>query len=543
MTDPVVLSGGPVLTLDPTAAGSAVAVHDGWILAVGGPDECRAAVRAATGRPAREVDLDGRALLPGFVDPHCHPVALGQLWAWVDVSPRVAADIPAIVRVLREAAERLPAGAPLRAYGYEHRNLAEGRHPDRRDLDQVATDRDVYVMDASGHGGAVNSRLLAACGIDAGTPDPPGGRIERDAAGEPTGLLWDAACDALTGPGGVKVGRHGPNFHLTESGDALRSHLLAAEDAFLRAGVTTVGDAQVSQREMAAYLSLHSEGGLRVRASLYVLSSLLDEVLGLGLVRPFGDDVLRFAGIKFYADGTLGGGTAYFPEGYADDPCRHGQLYHDPADYQELVVRAHRAGLQTGTHAQSPTAIGMVLDAVRAARAADDRPDPRHRIEHCGLPTDEQIALIGALGVIPVAQPQHHANWGDGVLATVGVERGGRFNPLGAFERAGIPYALSSDAPVADPGPLPAVAAAATRTTVHGTVLGPPELAVTVEQALAGHTRHGARALRREHEIGSIAPGKRADLVLLDADPRAVAPADVAGIGVTETWVGGTRVR
>jgi predicted amidohydrolase YtcJ len=405
----------------------------------------------------------------------------------------------------------------------------------------VSRDREVYLMNASGHGGVVNSFTLEHHGIDRTTPNPIGGQFFRDAEGELTGELSDAACDILTGPDGVKIGHHGPNFHLADEPEDHVRQLRAAQQRFLEAGVTTIGDAQVSRREFDTYLRLADRGALKVRIAMYLLSHLLDETLELGMHAAFGNAHLSFAGIKLYADGTLGGWTAYFPEGYAGDPGRTGQLYHEPDEYAGLVARAHAAGLQTATHAQSPVAIGMVLDAVEAAQQATPRPDARHRIEHCGLPDPEQIERMARLSVLPVNQPQHYYNWGEGVTAAVGAP-GERFNPLGEFIAAGVPVTLSSDAPVARPRPLEAIQAAVTRRTRAGSVLGADDLRIDAIEALTAHTLNGARALGREDELGSITVGKRADFTVLGADPLAVDPSAIAAIPVSETWIDGTCV-
>src|SRR5699024_8815433 len=149
--------------------------------------------------------------------------------------------------------------------------------------------------------------------------------------------------------------------------------------------------------------------------------------IDMGITGPFGNAFLSATGIKLYADGTLGGWTAYFPEGYIGDPCRTGQLYHEPGEYTELVKKAHAAGLQTATHAQSPTAIKMVVDAVEGALKEHPREDTRHRIEHCGLPTPEDITRMAQLGIRPVNQTQHYYNWGEGVEQAIGTP-GERFN-------------------------------------------------------------------------------------------------------------------
>ncbi|WP_158865811.1 amidohydrolase [Leifsonia sp. AG29] len=530
-----------IRTLDPgDTVATAMLIVNGLVAATGTPEECQEAAKRYAAAPPRLHDLGDAVIVPGFIDPHAHPLMLGQMMSWVDCGPSKAGSIPEIVALLREAAETTPGDLPVRGYGYEQRNLAEQRHPTRFELDQVATDRQVYLMNASGHGGVVNSFTFETFGITRDTPDPEGGEFFRDADGELTGELSDAACNILTGVHGVKIGHHGPNFHL---GDAPEEHvrqLATAQREFLEGGVTTIGDAQVSRREFDTYLRLAERKGLHLRASLYLLSHLLDDALEIGLHGQFGNAQLSVAGIKLYADGTLGGWTAYFPDGYVGDPCRTGQLYHEPAEYAALIARAHAAGLQTATHAQSPTAIEMVVSAIEEAQSAVPRPDARHRIEHCGLPTPEQIERMAVAGIRPVNQPQHYYNWGEGVEDAIGTP-GERFNPLGEFVRAGVPVTLSSDAPVAQPRPLEAIQVAVTRVTRRGHKLGPDDLRIDVATALRGHTIEGARSIGREDDLGSLEVGKRADFAVLSADLDEVPAEEIGAIRVLETWIDGVR--
>ena len=518
----------------------AMLTHRGLIIAVGTLADVERAAADAGLQPDR-VDLGDATVVPGFIDAHAHPLMYGQMLTWVDISPEKAGSIPEIVELLREASKKLPAGAPLRGYGYEQRNLAEQRHPTKEELDQVSTDREVYIMNASGHGGVVNSFTFAKHGVTRETPNPEGGEFFRDADGELTGELSDAACNVLTGLHGVKIGHHGPNFHLGDEPEEHLRQMRLVQREFLAGGVTAIGDAQVSKRELETYLRFAGEGEQKVRVSMYFLSHLLDQVLELGLTAPFGNAMLATAGIKLYADGTLGGWTAYFPDGYVGDPCRTGQLYHEPRDYAELVARAHAAGLQTATHAQSPIAIKMVVDAVEAALAANPDPDARHRIEHCGLPAEAEVARMAELGIRPVNQTQHYYNWGEGVEQAIGTP-GERFNPLGEFRDAGVPMTISSDAPVAEPRPLEAIQAAVTRVTRRGAKLGPDSLRITAAEALRAHTLEGAVSIGREDELGSLEVGKRADFAVLAADPLSVDAATIGTIEVLETWVDGKRV-
>lgn len=524
-----------------SVAPTALLVAGDRIVAIGDSRHCVAAAETHHLVQPKVVDLGDAVVVPGFVDPHAHPLMHGQMKTWVDCGPSRATNIAEIIALLRERAEKSPDGSPIRGYGYEHSNLEEGRHPTRQELDQVAKDREVYLMNASGHGGVVNSHTLEKYGVTRDTPNPPGGEYVRDADGDLTGELSDAACNILTGAEGVKVGNHGPNLHLGESLEEHIEQLILAQKSFAAGGVTTVGDAQVTRREFDMYLHLAERGQLQIRYSMYLLSSLLEEGLEIGMRGAFGNSMLTFNGFKFYADGTLGGWTAYFPDGYVGDPCRTGMLYHDPAEYGELIRQAHSAGLQTATHAQSPEAIEMVLSAIEAVQAENPREDARHRIEHCGLPTAEQIHRMATVGIVPVNQTQHYYNWGEGVTDAIGTP-GERFNPLGEFAQAGVPITLSSDAPVADPLPLQAIQTAVTRETARGHRLGPDTLRISVEQALSAHTISGAWALGREDDLGSLTPGKRADFVVLGEDPLEVVPDVIQDIAVLSTWVGGNQV-
>lgn len=536
--EPFIVSSKIIRTMENGLTVRAFLVVDGRVAELGSIDSCQDTARVLFGKEAEIKDFDSATVLPGFIDCHAHPLMYGQMMSWVDCSPAKAKSILEIVALLKEAALTLPASVPIRGYGYEQRNLTEKRHPTRFELDKVSTTREIYLMNASGHGGVVNSLTLEANGILKETPNPKGGEFFRDENGELTGELSDAACNVLTGLSGVKIGHHGPNFHLDDEPDVLVRQLQHAQQNFLAGGVTAVGDAQVTKREFSTYLKLADRGLLKFRVGMYFLSHLLDQILELGMNRQFGNSRLSFAGVKLYADGTLGGWTAYFPEGYLGDPCRTGQLYHDPAEYQGLVLRAHAAGLQTATHAQSPTAIEMVIDAVEKAQAQNPRPDARHRIEHCGLPSKEQMPRLLKAGIRPVSQTQHYYNWGEGVTQAIGTP-GERFNPLGEFAKAGIPISISSDAPVAEPRPLEAIMVAANRLTRRGVRLGSEELLISVEQALAAHTINGAKSLGREHDLGSIAVGKRADFVVLAKDPLATPVDEISSIRVLQTWIGG----
>ena len=520
----VILTGGPVHPMAVNAAGAVEAVRlDGRrITHVGSLAEARCMGDADL------VDLDGGCLMPGFVDAHTHPLMHGQCRSWADLS--MASSVDEVVKLLGEHARTDGRPGPIRGFGYDHHRLAEGRHPTAAELDRVADDRTVTVMHVSGHGFSVNTHGLAAAGITADTETPTGGLIDRDAAGRPTGRVFDAACDLLTGVDGVKVGSHGPNLHVPDHPDDLARMLDVAQEEFLAAGITSVGDCQVTEREMRTFLAAHDDGCLQLRVTMYVLSSHVDALRRLGLDSRLGDDLLAFGGVKHYADGALTGGTAYLPCGCG---ATHGYLYHQAGRLEDLLAASAATGLQTATHAQGPDAIQLVLDAL-------DRLPPRaglrHRIEHCGFPTDDQLAAMRRLGVVPVPQPTQVHLFGEGVRRDH-PDLADRMYPSGLMADAGLPVVLSSDAPVTTPDVPMACWAAETRTTSAGRVLG-EACRITRRQAFEGYTRGGAHALRRD-DVGSLSAGRLADLAILDADPFEVATDRLPDVSVIGTWVDG----
>jgi len=517
-----IITGGPAYPLAKGGLGTveAVRIDGGRITHVGSLAGARAL------GDAQVVDLDGRSILPGFVDAHTHPLMHGQCASWADLTS--AASIDEVVKLLGEHARTEARSiGPIRGFGYDHHRLAEGRHPTAVELDLVADNRTVTAMHVSGHGFSVNSHGLAEAGITATTPTPLGGVIDRDEDGRPLGRIFDAACDLLTGPDGVKLGNHGPNLHLPDDPVDLAIMLDGAQEAFLATGVTTVGDCQVTEREMQAFLAARDAGRLTLRVVMYVLSSHVDS---LEIDSWLGDDRLSVGGVKHYADGALTGGSAYLPCGCG---ATHGHLYHGPGKLEDLLVASATAGRQTATHAQGPEAIQLVLDALTRAPL---RPDLRHRIEHCGFPSADQLTEMCRLGVVPVPQPTQVHLYGEGVRHDHPEVADGMY-PSGRIAAAGLPVVLSSDAPVTRPDVMLSCWAAETRLTSAGRVLG-DQNRITRAQSLTGYTKGGAHALRRD-DLGSLAVGNPADLVLLADDPFTVTVDRLPDVAVLETWIDG----
>lgn len=532
----ILLRGGKVFTADPDLAwAEAVAIRGDRVLAVGAFET----VQAEAGSDASTLDCSGCTILPGFVDAHNHFLATGEDLRSVDVRYPGVASRDDLLRRIAETADGTPPDRAITGVGMDHAKFPDGRPPTRWDLDEVAPDHHVFVHHISGHYVLVNSAVLSSAGVSDDVGDPPGGTVVRDEAGRPTGLFLDAAT-RLVMTSAVDIGHHGPDFHVSRPLEELLDGLDVATRAFHEAGLTTVCDPQVTARELVAYREARRQGRLRIRTACMPLSHELDDLLRIGLAGPFGDDMLLLTGIKMYADGSLIGGTAAFSEPYGERREFSGLLYWSPEELSDMVRRAHGGGWQVGIHAQGDRAIGMAIDAIEAASRADAR-DARHRIEHAGYPTPEHVRRMANLGIAAITQPMYLFDSGDEFLKRLG-DRAHELQPLRHFLDAEVRVALSSDAFVASFRPLDAIAEAVVRRTREGREIGPAQ-ALTVEEAVRAQTIEAARAIWMEDRIGSLTPGKLADVVVLDGDPFSVSPERIPELQIRMTILGGEVVR
>jgi predicted amidohydrolase YtcJ len=532
----LVLLNGRVFTAragEPPFTGG-VAIVGERIVAVGGD----AAARAAAPPDARQIDVHGRSILPGFVDAHHHLAFTGAELAAVDVRYPGVASIADLVGHIAEAAERTPDGTWIRAVGMNPEMFRDGRLPTRWDIDEATRVHPVLAQHMSGHHALANSFALERRGLDDTAADPEGGHLIRDDRGRLTGYCLDAA-QQLVVPAAVDIGHHGPGFH----DDAPLEEIVADIDrgvrASLAAGITSIVDAQVTRRELNGYRVARERRLLGVRLTAMPISSQLDAFEALGLAGRFGDDRLAIGPMKFYADGALTGGTASFTTPYGPEGEFTGSLYWgSEEDFRDAIARAHAAGWQIGVHAQGDRAIDRVLDAYEAALRAHPRDDHRHRIEHCGGPRPDQIERIARLGVMVVGQPRYFWDAGDAWLRVLDPERAHRLQPYREMIDAGVRFALSSDAPVASHRPMDTIASAVLRTTVSGDVIGGDQ-ALSVDEVLRACTIDAAASYFADDRLGTLEVGKLADVVVLDAELFATPTAAIADVAVDMTVVGG----
>ncbi|MHA3704626.1 amidohydrolase [Jatrophihabitans sp. YIM 134969] len=526
----LLIENASIVTMDPARpTASRLGIWQGRVF---GLDDDLAGV---TGRAT--VDLGGRTVVPGFVDAHVHLVWAGQAERATDL--RGAADVAEVLARLEATALAAPPGAWVDAVGYDQRPL--GRHLTRHDLDPVAHGRRLLLVHTSGHGQLVDSATLAA------VTEPAGGwpdGVVTDAAGVPTGLFLEESVDLVAA------------LRVPYAQAELVEAVAAGAARCASQGVTAVAEAGIgggltgrSRVEAAAYRSALASGRLPVRVRLMVAWNALQHVTGHpddgdtatlvpGLATGFGDDRVALGAVKAWLDGGMMARTAALTEPYLVQPTTAGALTPDLAAISATAVAAHAGGWQLALHAIGDRAVDAALDIVEQARSAAPRSDARPRIEHAGLVRPDQLARMADLGVTAVVQPRFLTEFGDDYARIVGEGRAGWLYRGRGFLDAGVPLAGSSDRPVADGAPLAAIEFMVTRRSSSGAVIGPDE-ALTVDQALHAYTAGAARACGLDEVAGTLTPGRAADLVVLDADPRAVAPDTIADIGIVTTVLAG----
>ncbi|HEX8662865.1 MAG TPA: amidohydrolase [Beijerinckiaceae bacterium] len=494
----------------------ALAVAGGRILAAGSDDDIAGLIGPAT----RVIDLAGRLAAPGLCDAHLHLLPVGLGMAEVDIRPRHVRTLEGLLRKIRERALASRPGEWIVARGYDQSRLDVRRHPLRHELDAVAPANPVQVVRACGHVSIVNSMALARAGIDEATPAPPGGTIEvRD--GRLTGLLAESARDMIRAA-------------LPPLTDAdLVAAIERAGRHCLGFGITSVMDAAVGKkagfREIEAYRAARRAGRLPVRASLCLLGGpkgIADRAHAEGLVTGAGDDRLAIGPAKLFADGSAGARTAAMSGAYVGEPPNRGMLSLEAAELNALVRDHHVKGWQIAAHAIGDRAIDQVLDAYAAALTEKPDPDRRHRVEHCSFVRPDQIARMAGLGVHPVTQPVFVHEYGELYVSAVGAERTAASHPMRSWIDAGLKPAASTDGPVSGIDPFPNLYAMLARRSLAGTPLGLSE-ALTMPEALAAYTEHGAFVNGAEGRRGRLLPGMDADVAVFSRDLLAASPEEV----------------
>jgi predicted amidohydrolase YtcJ len=533
-TPDTILYDGKICTVDEAfRIASAVAIEDGAFLAVGDSAE----IRPMAGPETDEIDLEGRTVIPGLVDSHVHVRQVGMDLERVALFEATSVD--EVLEAVGDRATEAPDGEwVLAGWGWHESQLDERRLPTRSELDGVAPDNPVFIPRGA-HVAVLNSAAMDRAGIDASTEAPEGGTIVCDPETErPNGVVLEAAREKLVEP------------VLPERGyDSYREDIRRAVAELHSRGVTAALEPGLERDELRAYMDLQREGELTLRTdALLWVDELADvEEAAAYFGRDFGNEMLKVGGTKFMLDGGVEGAKLKQPynvvEGVQEREGYDGHLLLPPggeAEFRKMARRIAELGHQFQTHAVGDRALELLIDVYADAAEVRSLEELRWTMMHVFLPTDEVLDRAEELGVHCTVQ--HHPTYlGQNMVDLWGEERAGRAIPLDSLADRDLVVGGGTDAPVVPWLPFQSLGWMVTRETVTAGTLGPEE-ALTREAALRRWTIDAAYTMAWEDEIGSIEPGKRADLAVLDTD-YLTCPADrIRDISVEVTMVGGEIV-
>ncbi|MDE3137166.1 MAG: amidohydrolase [Acidobacteriota bacterium] len=523
----LVIFDGHVYTVDPKhPKAEAVAVVADRIVAVGSDEE----IHQWIGPGTRTIDAHGHTVMPGFIDSHVHFVDGGASLSSVQLKDastpgEFTARIGAYARTLSPGEWVLEGEWDNDRWG--------GQLPTREWIDRVTPKNPVFIERYDGHMALANSLALKLAGVTRETKAPEGGEIVHDAAGEPTGVLKDAAMDLV-------------DRAIPPSTERLRRSVLAALDEARKDGVTSVDDISLAPH-VRMYQRLLAEGKLTAR--IYCITPMPDwqSLAKEGIQANFGSDWIRMGAVKGFADGSIGSRTALMFDPYTDQPGNRGlmnQMMYPEGNMLRMALGADKAGLQIAVHAIGDRANRIMLDVYTEVEKEDGPRDRRLRIEHAQHLRPQDLDAFAGLHVIASVQPYHAIDDGRWVEARIGHERARTSYAYGMLLEHGARLALGTDWPVAPLNPLLTVYAAVTRATPDGKHPGGwfPENKLTLEQTIYGYTMGSAYAQFNENEKGSLTTGKLADIIVLDRDLFAIPATDIKNVHVTETIVGGKVV-
>jgi predicted amidohydrolase YtcJ len=516
-----------VITVDAQRpAAEAFAVRAGRFVSV----DSNANIKLLAGPQTRVLDLGGNTVVPGFIDAHAHPRPIYEEdspWYNVEAGPATVKSMEELIAAIRRKAGKTPKGMLITGSGYQETKL--GRHPTRRDLDGATTDHPVMITHSSGHLSVCNSAALELAKVTTNTPDPQGGEFQRDEKGEPTGLLKERAAGIV---------RSALPRQAVPDSNKLAGYRTCLR-SFLANGLTGIhvaGTDPITAKLLTAARGKDSP----VRLYIMLRESHIDQAVDLKRATPAGEWGVRYGAIKSFYGNSLSGQTAWLYESYANRSDYFGvPPARSRADLEALVLRIHKAGLQSCIHSNGDREIDIVLDAYEAALKAVPRTNHRHRIEHCSIVNEAILKRIRSLDLV-IAPHSYIYEHGD-KLENFGAARWEWMLPNRSLIDQGTVVAGNSDYPVSAAVPLLRIHDMVNRTSAEGKIYGATQRC-TVDQALRAFTIGSAYAESAEEQKGSIAAGKLADFVILDRDPRKVDPKALKDIAVLQTVVGGETV-
>ncbi len=520
---------GKICTMDENCStAEAVLVTNGRIEALGTSEEI---IRLA-GENSELIDLQGNALFPGFIDTHSH-LSMFSIWSDQVYCGAEVGNVEGALNRLQDRKKQCKKGDIILGWGYDDTILPEKRGPSIQELDSISTEIPIVVVHISVHACYVNSKALALCGLG---PDSviQGGEVVLDSAGNPTGHLLEMA-----------------SFHALSTlcpppdKERLRNALRTGIGIYNSYGITSTHEAGIglggvdSTIYTRLLLEMEQAGELNIRTYLSYMHEDFEKMLQAGIGTGFGTPQVRISGPKLFNDGSIQAYTAAVSEPYHDRPEITSGLLMKDGELDALVERYHGAGYQIAYHGNGDMGIEAMIQAVEKAQKRFPRQDPRHILVHCQLASDEQLERMRNVGIVPSFFGLHIWYYGDRHYEKfLGPKRASRMDPSGSAVRLGMRHSLHADSPVMPPWTLQSIHTAVNRKTRNGRTLGEDQR-ISVEEAVRAYTSHAAWFHFREHELGSIEPGKFADFVLLSEDILNIEPERIAETKVLMTVLGG----
>ncbi|MFZ6742186.1 amidohydrolase [Undibacterium sp. JH2W] len=484
---------------------------------------------AASLPKARHIDGGGKTLLPGMIDAHGHVFSLGA--SQMQLGLRATANLADAQKAIADYASRFPSNQWIVGGEWNQANWKLGRFPNAQEIDAVVKDRPVWLSRVDGHAGWANTKALQLASITENTPDPAGGKIEKDAQGKPTGILVDAAMRL--------VDKVVPPASNAEQRAALDLALLE----LAKVGVTSVHDAGVSESADKLFREYADQGKLttRVYGMVRGTDEFFDQVSQQGPLLTYGHDFYSLRAVKLFADGALGSRGAALMAPYSDAPHTHGLLFKTADEMYAMIEKAASKGYQVNVHAIGDAGNRQILDGFARLPASASS---RHRIEHAQVVALDDIPRFKQLGILPSMQPTHATSDMNMAEDRVGAERIKGAYAWRSFLKQGSRIACGSDFPIESPNPFWGIHAAVTRQDMAGKPAQGwyANQAMMVQEALRCFTLDAAYAAHQENTLGTLEAGKWADFILIDQDMLNMPATDIYKIKVLQTWVAGKQV-
>jgi predicted amidohydrolase YtcJ len=532
----LVLLNGKIITVNKEfSIAEAISVKNQRIQHVGTTES----IKAVTGPETKVVDLEGKTVMPGLYDSHLHVLGTGSALMMINCRTPPIHSIDDMKKAVADKVKDTEPGEWILGRGWDQAKLSEHRNPSRHDFDKVAPDNPVVLTRTCGHLLVTNSKALEVSGISKDTLDPIGGKIVRDENGEPTGMLEE-----------------GPAMNIVRQNippDDISQYMVQIKTAFKalnEAGITSVIDAGTTEDQMVAYQLLREQNDVTVRTNFMLraidgnepLESSIKRIKSFPMITGFGDELLRFQGLKILIDGGIGGRTALLRDHYEGDPEDYGLLTVPIENLQKLVNAANMRGMLCGIHCAGGKAMDIVLEAFKVTNKIKSISGHRFYLIHAYQPSQENFQYCKEMGIAVASQPSFLYYLGESYHENVGDDRSKWLKPHRAWIDEGIIVAAGTDSPVTPYYPFVSMwTSIARRTEIKGIQMGTKQK-VSREEAIRMYTINGAYLSFEENIKGSLEPGKLADMVVIDRDILTCPEDDIKDTKVLTTYLGGKVV-